>query len=108
MQLLQARRERDEVELALALDRERRTAQADRDAGLARGAVEEQKSQPVRDHELAKFVAEKTTQAMGSWQIREGKWIHIGDASPVTSIAKMLLGVRELIAQPDDSPPASR
>ncbi len=105
MRLLQARRERDEVEFALALDRVRRTAEADRDVGLTRATVEEQKSNPVGDHELAKFVAKKATQAMGSRQIREGTRIRIGDASPVTWFAKMLVGMRELIAQHDDSSP---
>ncbi len=96
MRLLNARREREEVELSLALDRSRRTAEADRDAALARQAAEEQKSPAVRDYELSKFVAEQTARAMATWRIREGRWIHLGDDTPVGAAAKMILGMREL------------
>jgi hypothetical protein len=98
LELFSARRQRDEAELAAALDRIRRTAEAERDAALFRSQAEEQKSQAVRDHELTRFVMEKTASALASWQIREGKWIHVGNASPVTSIGSALLGVREIIA----------
>ncbi len=101
MKLLNARREREEAELSLALDRSRRTAEADRDAALARQAAEEQKSPAVRAHELSKFVAEQTARAMAAWRIREGKWIHVGDDTPVSAAAKMILGMRELIARPE-------
>jgi hypothetical protein len=36
---------------------------------------------------------------LSSWQIRDGKWIHFGNASPVTSIGSALLGMRELLAE---------
>lgn len=102
-ELFGARREREEAELSFALDRVRRTAEADRDGAIARQAAEEQKSQAVRDHELSKFVAEQTARAMASWRIREGRWIHLGEDSPGTAVAKMILGVRELIARPSKS-----
>jgi hypothetical protein len=79
-------------------ERLRRTAEVERDAALLRQQAEEQKSPAVREHELAKFVIEKTTGAMASWQIREGKWIHLGNASPVASIGSALLGMREIVA----------
>jgi hypothetical protein len=94
-----ARRQREEAEWAAALERVRRTAENERDAALARNVIEEQKSAAVREHELARFVAEKTAEALASWQIREGKWIHLGNASPVASIGGALLGMREIIAE---------
>jgi len=100
LELLGARREREEAELSLALDRTRRTADGDRDAAIARQTAEEKKSQAVRDFELSKFVAEQTARAMASWRIRDGKWIHFGDDSPGSAVAKMILGMRELIERP--------
>jgi hypothetical protein len=97
LRVLAARREREEAELSITLDRSRRTAEAERDAALVRAAVDEQKSQPVRDLELAKLVAERTTAAMGSWQIRDARWVSLGETSPVTSIASLIGGVRELV-----------
>jgi len=76
----------------------RRTAEAERDAALTRSAVEEQKSQAVRDLEIAKLVTERTTAALGAWPIRDAKWVSVGDGSPLTSIAGVLEGVRALVA----------
>jgi flotillin len=98
LELFVARQKREEAELAGALDRIRRTAAAERDSALLRQQAEEQKSPAVREHELAKFVVEKTAGAMASWQIREGKWVHLGNASPAASIGSALLGVREIVA----------
>jgi len=99
LQVLEARHEREEGELELALDRVRRTAEVERDAALARGAAEERKSQAVRDLELAKLIAERATAAMESWQIRDAKWVSLGDTSPATSIASMIGAVRELVGK---------
>jgi hypothetical protein len=108
MTLFQARRGREEAELSFGLDRLRRSAEAERDASLARQAAEEQKSQTVRDHELSKFVAEQTARAMAAWRIREGKWIQMGDDTPGGAVAKMILGMRELLDRPGPSPRAPR
>jgi flotillin len=111
LELFVARQKREEAELEAALGRIRRTAEAERDSALLRQQAEEQKSRAVRDHELARFVVEKTASAMASWQIREGKWINVGDASPVTSIGGALLGVREIVARalkaPESKPGAA-
>jgi hypothetical protein len=98
-ELFSARRQREDAELAAALDRIRRTAEAERDAAVLRAQAEEQKSQAVRDHELARFVVEKTASALSSWQIREGRWINVGNASPIASFGSALIGVRELLAE---------
>ncbi len=101
LELLMARQERDEAELSRALDRTRRIADADRDAAIARQTAEETKTQALRDHELAKLVAEQVGRAMSSWKIREGKWIQIGEDSPGGAVAKMVLSMRELLARPN-------
>jgi flotillin len=97
--LWSVRQEREEAELTAALDRTRRTAESERDAALIRNSAEEQKSQALREYELARLVVESTASALASWQIREGKWIHIGDVSPISSIGNALLGVREILDQ---------
>jgi hypothetical protein len=100
LELLLARQDREEKELSRSLDRTRRMAEADRDAAIARQAAEEQKSQPVRDHELSKLIAEQVTRAMASWKIREGKWIQVGDDAPGAAVTKMVMGMRELLVRP--------
>ena len=90
----------EELELRHAkAEGERRIAENERDTALVRNFADEQKSQAVRDHELARFVVEKTACAMASWQIREAKWIQLGNASPVASVASALLDVREILAE---------
>jgi hypothetical protein len=98
LELLYSRQKREELELAMAIEKKLRTAKGDRDAALALQAVEEQKSQAVRDHELAKFVAEQTAKAMASWRMREGKWIQLGASSPVAAVAEVLVGMKELVS----------
>jgi hypothetical protein len=98
LELIEARRRREEVELSMEIEKKRLTAEGDRDALLALEAVEEQKSQAVRDHELSKFVAEQVAKAMASWRINEGKWIQLGQASPVSAVAEILVGMKELVA----------
>jgi hypothetical protein len=95
--LFAARKEREAEELSFELDRQRRTADADRDASLSRQSADEQKSVGLREHELARFVAEQTSKAMGSWQIREGRWIQCGDDSPATAALRAILGVGEAL-----------
>jgi flotillin len=101
--LYEARRERDEAELTLTLARMRRTADAERDAAIARQTAEEQKSPSVRENELSKLVAEQTAHAMASWQIRDAKWIQVGEDNPVGLVTKMILGMRELVERPSHS-----
>ena len=83
----------------MAIEKKRLTAEGDRDAALALQSAEEQKSQAVRDHELSKFVAEQAAKAMASWRMREGKWIQLGQQSPVSAVAEILVGMKELVAR---------
>jgi hypothetical protein len=98
LELAHSRQKREDLELSMAIEKKLRTAQGDRDAALALQAAEEQKSQAVRDHDLAKFAAEQAAKAMASWRMREGKWIQLGQASPVAAVAEVLLGMKELVA----------
>jgi hypothetical protein len=99
LELLEARRQRENLELSMAIEKKRLTAEGDRDAALALQSAEEQKSQAVRDHELSKFVAEQAAKAMASWRMREGKWIQLGQQSPVSAVAEILVGMKELVAR---------
>jgi hypothetical protein len=97
LELMAARRRREELELSMAIEKKRLTAEGDRDVALALQSAEEQKSQAARDHELSKFVAEQVGRAMASWRIRDGKWIQLGPGSPVSGIAEILIGMKELV-----------
>ena len=94
--LATARREREEADFAAKLDRTRREAEAARDAALLHGEADERKTQPVRDHQLAVLTAEKVASAVSS--IKDARWVSVGEASPLGSIASLITEVREAIA----------
>ncbi len=89
---------REELQLAARLDRTRREAEA---SGLAISVVasaEEKKSQAVRDHELARLVAEKVGDALKELPLHEARWITVGPDSPAGSIAGLITAARELVS----------
>lgn len=96
--LATARREREEADFAAKLDRVRREAEAARDAALLQGEADERRTQPVRDHQLAVLTAEKVAAAVASLPIKDARWVSVGDASPLGSIASLITEVREAIA----------
>jgi flotillin len=57
--------------------------------------VEERKSQAVRDHELARMVAEKVSDAFKNLPLHEARWITVGPHSPVGSLAALIAAARE-------------
>lgn len=94
--------EREELQLAARLDRIRREAEASGDAISLVTIAEEKKSQGVRDHELARLVAEKVGDALKELPLHEARWITVGPDSPVGSIAAMIAAARELTSSPWD------
>jgi flotillin len=88
--------EREELQLAARLDRVRREAVASGDAIAVVASAEETKSQGVRDHELARLVAEKVGDALKELPLREARWITIGPDSPVSSLAGLIAAARDL------------
>jgi hypothetical protein len=88
--------EREEMQLAVRLDRIRREAEASRDAISAVAEAEERKSQGVRDHELARLVAEKVGDALKALPLREARWVTVGPDSPAGSLAGLIAAAREL------------
>jgi hypothetical protein len=96
LEVAQAVHQREELEFAARLDRIRREADANRDAISAVNAAEEKKSQGVREHELARLVAEKVGDAFKALPIHDARWITIGPESPVGSVAALIAAAREL------------
>lgn len=87
--------ERKELELAEGLERIRREAEARRDAMVLVSSAEEQKSQPVRDHELGRLVTERVADAFARLPIKDARWVTVGGESPVASLVGLLRTVRE-------------
>jgi hypothetical protein len=96
MEVARAVLRREELEVTARLDRIRREAEANGDAITAVAAAEERKSQNVRDHELARLVAEKVGDALQALPIHDARWITVGPDSPAASLAAMIAAAREL------------
>ena len=96
MEVARAVLEREELGFAVRLDRIRREAEANGDAITVVAAAEEQKSQGVRDHELARLVAEKVGDALKTLPIHDARWITVGPESPAASLAAMISAAHEL------------
>ena len=90
--------DREELQLVARLDRLRREAEAQRDAIAAVASAEEGKSQGVRDHELARLVAEKVGEALRALPLHDARWISIGSDSPASSLAGLITAAKEGIA----------
>ena len=88
--------EREEVQVAARLDRIRREAEANRDAIASAASAEEKKSQGVRDHELARLVAEKVGDALKALPLREARWLTVSPDSPALSLAALISAAREM------------
>jgi hypothetical protein len=102
LEVARARHEREEAELATALDKTRREAIARRDAMMEINAAEERKSQAVRDYELAQRLTDEIGRAMAKFH--EPRWISIGQDSPLAAMASMVAGARELLFAPSNKP----
>lgn len=89
---------REEVEFDARLARIRREADANRDAMTALTTAEEQKTQGVRDHEIARLVAEKVGDALKALPLHEARWITVGKDSPAGSIAGLIGAAHELVS----------
>jgi regulator of protease activity HflC (stomatin/prohibitin superfamily) len=96
---------REELQLAARLDRVRREAAASGDAIAVVASAEETKSQGVRDHELARLVAEKVGDALKALPLREARWITVGPESPVSSLAALFAAARDLTSTARRGPP---
>jgi flotillin len=104
MLVAQAAQQREELELAARLARTRREAEAQRDAILALASAQENKSQQLLDHELARLVAEKVGDALKQLPIHDARWISVGADSPVASLAGLIASARELTAATSRGP----
>lgn len=104
--------ERKELELAESLERIRREAEARRDAIVLVSSAEEQKSQPVRDHELGRLITERVADAFARLPIKDARWVTVGGESPVASLVGLVRSVREGLmaveAAPVAPPPTER
>jgi hypothetical protein len=97
LELARAVLRREESDFAARLDRVRREAEANRDAMAAVASAEEQKSQRVRDHELARLVTERVGDALKALPLHEARWVTVGRDSPAASIAGMITAAHELV-----------
>jgi flotillin len=96
-QVAHATLEREEMQLVARLDRMRRLAQAKAAAVSSVAGAEEQMSQPVRDFELSKVMAEKVGDALRQMPIHDARWVTVGPDSPLSSLAGLIAGARELV-----------
>jgi flotillin len=96
LDLARAVLQREELQLAARLDRIRREAEASRDAISTVASAEERKSQGVREHELAKLVAQQVGDALKELPLHEARWVTIGPDSPVSSLTALISAAREL------------
>jgi hypothetical protein len=79
------------------LARLRLEAEANADATRITTSAEANKPQEVRDHELARLVAEKTAAALASLPLKEARWISVGNETPAAGLQAMIAGVSELL-----------
>ncbi len=80
--------ERKAVEHAAELERLRADAHARREAGEIMLALEQQRPQALREHELARLTVEKLAEAVSRLPLTEARWISIGD--PLDAVARLL------------------
>jgi flotillin len=104
--------ERKELELAEGLERIRREAEARRDAMVLVSSAEEQKSQPVRDHELSRLVTERVAEAFARLPIHDARWVTVGADNPGAGLVGLVRTVREGLTAGESSkaapPPPKR
>ena len=94
-EIARATLDREELQLAARLDRTRRLAQAKAAAVSSVAGAEEEMSQPVRDFELSKVMAEKVGDALRQMPIHDARWVTVGPDSPLSSLAGLIAGARE-------------
>ncbi len=100
--------EREEILLVAHLDRIRREAQASGEAISIAASAENEKSQGVRDYELAKLATEKVGDALKQLPLSEARWITVGPDSPVGSLAALITAARELASKASATPVPQR
>ena len=96
-EIAKATLERDELQLAAKLDRIRRLGEARAAAVSSVAQAEEEMSQPVRDFELARLTTRKVGEALCKLPLHDAKWVTVGAESPVSSLAGLIAGARELV-----------
>lgn len=94
LEIARAAEIRRELEHQGRLDRTRSEAEAQRDAILAVSQAEESKSPAAREHELARYVAEKVTEALGKLPLRDASWVTLGNDSPLASLGGIFAAAR--------------
>ena len=65
---------------------------------MALTTAEEQKTQGVRDHEIARLVSEKVGDALKALPLQEARWITVGKDSPAGSLAGLIGAAHELVS----------
>ena len=98
LEVARAVREREALQLEARLNGIRLEAEAQRDAITAVTGAEALKPQPVRDHELARLVANKVGDALKALPLHEARWISIGSDSPASSLAGLITAAKEIAA----------
>lgn len=78
--------------LDFELEKQRRRAEVERDAEMAKLAVDNEKSQSQRDHELACLTAEKLSKTLN---IKDARWVTVGE-NPAASLGLLFEGLRDL------------
>ncbi|HEY3451318.1 MAG TPA: SPFH domain-containing protein [Myxococcales bacterium] len=96
-EIAKTRLEREELQLAAKLDRLRRLAEAKAAAIASVARAEEQMSPPVREFELSKRAAKEVGDALRKLPIHDAKWVTVGADSPMSSLAGLIAGARELV-----------
>lgn len=99
LEIARAAEVRRNLEHQARLDRTRSEAEAQRDAILAVGQAEESKSPAAREHELARYVAEKVTEALGKLPLRDASWVTLGNDSPLASLGGIFAAARSWTEQ---------
>jgi len=94
---VEAQLERDRLALDAQLDGKRRRVDLRRQAIESLGEAEGNKSQAVRDYQLARLATVKMAESFAQLPLERAEWVTIGDESPATALAGLLAAARHVI-----------
>jgi hypothetical protein len=91
-----ARVRRDRLALDAELEGKRRRVEVRREAIESLAAAEGNKSQAVRDYELARLATVKMAESLALLPLERAEWVTFGDESPATALAGLLAAARRV------------
>lgn len=76
-------------------------AAARRDASILLAEAEEQKSEPLRQHELQQLTLQTVATTLHALPFKDARWISVGNDSPLSSLLGMVESFTTLTRKPD-------